>query len=279
MPLRTTVTLAHSPDADDAFMFYALANKKIDTDGLCFIHELHNIETLNRRAIEGVYDVTAISFHAYPLISKNYALLSCGSSVGDNYGPIIVSKKPIETKELKGKVVAIPGTLTTAFLTLKLFDKNIPHKVIPFDKIPDAVASGEVDAGVLIHEGQVNFESYGLCKVLDLGKWWYEDTGLPLPLGGNAIKRNIETDVAGKVISAMKHSIEFALAHRDDALSYAMKFSRDIGKDKADKFVSMYVNNYTLDLGERGKEAVMALLRKGFEAGIIKDNVDVKFLG
>ena len=256
------ITLAHSVDADDAFMFYALANGKIDTGALSFRHELCDIETLNRKAIDMVYDVTAISFAAYPYIAKSYALLSVGASVGDKYGPVVVAKKNLST--LKGKVIAVPGTLTTAFLTLKLYERDFTHKVVAFDKIPEVVSRGQVDAGVLIHEGQINYDSFGLHKIVDLGEWWWNQTKLPLPLGGNAIKMTLGNEVAQNVQEIIRKSIRYALGNKDEVLNYAMKFARNLDKSRTDKFVGMYVNDFTIELGSSGRQALEILYQKAF---------------
>lgn len=269
------ITLAHSPDADDAFMFYALVKGKIRTNGISFRFELSDIETLNRQAIEGIYDVAAISFAAYPYIYKNYKLLSVGASVGENYGPIVVAKKKLDT--LKEKTIAVPGTLTTAYLALKLYEQNFTDRVIAFDKIPQEVISGEVDAGVLIHEGQLNYEGLGLHKVVDLGQWWWNETKLPLPLGGNVIKRSLDIDLAKKVQEIIRQSIKYALEHKDEALGYAIKFARNLDKNRAAKFVGMYVNDYTLDLGQRGKEGLKILFQKANSIGLIKEKVFLEF--
>ena len=272
------ITIAHSPDSDDAFMFYGLATNKVRVAGLKFTHALRDIETLNRNAIEGVYDVTAISFHAYPYLQDTYTLMSCGGSVGEQYGPMIVALRSIQLDELKNRKVAVPGTLTTAYLAMKLFSPGIKTEVVPFDQIIPQVVAGKYEAGLIIHEGQLTYESSGLYKILDLGKWWYDETGLPLPLGGNAIRRSLGKELIGTVTQALRDSIQYGLDHRDEALAYAMQFARDLDPQKADRFVGMYVNERTLDYGTDGKEAIVRLLQKGYEAGIIPNQPRVEFV-
>ena len=272
------ITIAHSPDSDDAFMFYGLATNKVRVAGLKFTHALRDIETLNRKAMEGVYDVTAISFHAYPYLQDTYTLMSCGGSVGEQYGPMIVALRSIQLDELKNRKVAVPGTLTTAYLAMKLFSPGIETEVVPFDQIIPQVVAGKYQAGLIIHEGQLTYESSGLHKILDLGKWWYDETGLPLPLGGNAIRRSLGKELIGTVTQALRDSIQYGLDHRDEALAYAMQFARDLDPQKADRFVGMYVNERTLDYGSDGKEAVVRLLKKGYEAGIIPNQPRVEFV-
>lgn len=274
-----TITVAHSPDSDDAFMFYALANEKIDTGDLRFEHVLEDIQTLNEKAVRGVYDVTAISFHAYAYIADKYALLPHGASIGDNYGPIVVSREPIDAKDLSKFKVAVPGKLTSAFLALRIFNPEFAYEVVPFDRIIEAVQEGRADAGLLIHEGQLFYQSMGLHKVLDLGQWWHERTGLPLPMGGNAIRRELGPEVMRKVSGYLHESIKYSLEHREDALEYAMQFARDMKPELADRFVSMWVNDLTLDYTERGREAVRLLLKEGYERGIIPNRVEVEFIG
>lgn len=273
-----SITLAHSPDSDDAFMFYALTHNKIDRCALTFSHKLYDIEKLNRYAKKGIYDVTAISFHAYPAIYKHYALLTCGASVGDKYGPIVVAKKPLKMSELRNKTIAIPGTLTTAFLVLKLFERNFRHKIVPFNKILETVANGIVDAGILIHEGQLNYTDYKLKKVIDLGEKWFRETSLPLPLGGVAVKMGLGNKLITQIASCIKASIQYALSHREEALSYAKKYARNLDFARTNRFIGMYVNDYTIDIGREGKKAVELLLRKGFEAGIIKKLVKLDWI-
>lgn len=273
-----TISVAHSPDSDDAFMFYALATNKLDTGDLRFTHVLKDIQTLNEEAARGRYDVTAISFHAYAYITDKYALLPHGASIGDKYGPIVVSREPVPATDLSSLKVAIPGTLTSAFLALRIFNSEFDYKVIPFDRIIEAVQDGRCDAGLLIHEGQLFYQSLGLSKVIDLGEWWHERTGLPLPMGGNAIRRDLGVEMMKKVSRYLGESIRYSLAHREDALQYAMRFARDMEPALADRFVRMWVNELTLDYTERGRQAVRRLLREGFERGIIPHRVEVEFV-
>ncbi len=263
------ITVAHSPDSDDAFMFYGLATNKVRVPGLKFTHTLTDIETLNRKALDGFYDVTAISFHAYPYLQDKYALMPSGGSVGESYGPMIVSPKHFSLDEIRKVKIAVPGTMTTAFLSLKLFAPEIETEVVPFDQIIPAVLAGKYEAGLIIHEGQLTYGRSGLYKVLDMGKWWHDLTGLPLPLGGNAIKRSLGPDLMASVCVALRNSIQYALDHRGEALEYAMQFARDLDVQSADKFVGMYVNERTLDYGADGRAAVAKLLDMGFEKGII----------
>lgn len=272
------ITIAHSPDSDDAFMFYGLATNKVRVPGLRFTHTLTDIETLNRKAMQGVYDVTAISFHAYPYLQDKYALMPCGGSVGEQYGPMIVAPRAISLEEVKKIKVAVPGTLTTAYLVLKLLSPSIETEVVPFDQIIPEILAGKFEAGLIIHEGQLTYESSGLCKILDLGKWWHEQTGLPLPLGGNAIRRSLGKELIATVTQALRDSIQYGLGHREEALAYAMQFARDLDPQKADRFVGMYVNERTLDYGADGKEAVARLLKMGHEAGIIPNPPNVEFV-
>ena len=271
------VSVAHSPDSDDAFMFYGLATNKIRVPGLKFNHTLADIETLNRKAMEGIYDVTAISFHAYPYIQDKYALMACGGSVGERYGPMVVAPRSCGLEELKRMKVAVPGTLTTAYLALKLFAPKIETAVVPFDQIVSEVVNGKFEAGLIIHEGQLTYESAGLHRILDLGRWWAELTGLPLPLGGNAIRRDLGPELIASINKALRDSIQYALDHREEALAYAMQFARDLDHQTADRFVGMYVNARTLDYGEDGKEAVARLLGMGHRAGIIPHEPRVEF--
>jgi 5,8-dihydroxy-2-naphthoate synthase len=275
------ISIAHSPDSDDAFMFYALATNKVRMPGLRFTHTLCDIETLNQKARDGngVYDVTAISFHAYPYIQDNYALLPSGGSVGDGYGPMIVAAQGFSQSEIKRKRIAVPGTLTTAYLALKLFAPGIETEVVPFDQIISQVVEGKYEAGLIIHEGQLTYSKAGLQRIVDLGKWWLKVTGLPLPLGGNAIRRSLGPDLTASVSKALRDSIQYALDHRDEALAYAMQFARDVDSQLADKFVGMYVNERTLDYGPDGREAVRRLLDMGHKAGIIPREARVDFVG
>jgi 5,8-dihydroxy-2-naphthoate synthase len=272
-----TITVAHSPDSDDAFMFYGLATNKLDTGNLSFTHVLKDIQTLNEEAFRGTYDVTAISFHAYAYIADKYMLLPHGASIGDNYGPVLVSQEPAQPEDVSKLKIAVPGTLTSAFLALRIFNPDFQYEVVPFDKIIEAVQSGRCDAGLLIHEGQLFYESIGLHKVLDLGQWWHEKTGLPLPMGGNAIRRDLGTDTVSQVSDCLRESIRYSLANREDALEYAMQFARDMDTALADRFVAMWVNDLTLDYTERGREAVRRILAEGFERGIIPNRTLVEF--
>jgi len=275
------ITIAHSPDSDDAFMFYGLATNKIQVHGLRFSHTLCDIQSLNQKAMqgdEGVYDVTAISFHAYPYIQDRYRLMTCGGSVGEGYGPMIVAPRAITTTEIKQKLIAIPGKLTTAYLALQLFAPGIETEVVPFDEIIPSVMQGKYEAGLIIHEGQLTYDRSGLHRVVDLGKWWLQMTGLPLPLGGNAIRRSLGRELISSVSSALRDSIQYALDHREQALAYAMQFARDLDPQMADKFVGMYVNERTLDYGPDGKEAIRRLLDMGHRAGIIPVEPLVEFV-
>jgi 1,4-dihydroxy-6-naphthoate synthase len=272
-----TISVAHSPDSDDAFMFYGLATNKLDTGNLSFTHVLRDIQTLNEEAFRGTYDVTAISFHAYAYISDRYVLLPHGASIGDNYGPIVVSREPVEPSEISSLKIAVPGKLTSAFLALRIFSPDFQYEVIPFDKIIAAVQSGQCDAGLLIHEGQLFYESMGLHKVLDLGEWWHQRTGLPLPMGGNAIRRDLGPEIIRQVSHYLRESIRYSLANREDALEYAMQFARDMDPGLADRFVAMWVNDLTLDYTDRGREAVERILKEGFERGIIPNLPTVEF--
>jgi 1,4-dihydroxy-6-naphthoate synthase len=273
-----TISIAHSPDSDDAFMFYGLATNKVRVPGLKFTHTLCDIETLNRKAMEGVYDVTAISFHAYPYIQEQYALMSCGGSVGEGYGPMIVAAKALSIAEIKTRRIAVPGTMTTAYLALKLFAPQIETEVVPFDQIIPQVLAGKHEAGLIIHEGQLTYAKSGLHRILDLGKWWRDKEGLPLPLGGNAIRRELGRETIASISDALKRSIQYALDHREQALNYAMQFARDLDPQSADKFVGMYVNERTLDYGEDGRAAVTLLLDLGHKAGVIPQDPRVEFV-
>jgi 1,4-dihydroxy-6-naphthoate synthase len=272
------ITVAHSPDSDDAFMFYGLATSKVRTPGLRFTHTLCDIETLNQKAREGVYDVTAISFHAYPYVQDNYALMACGGSVGEGYGPMLVSPRPFTQSEVKTKRIAVPGTLTTAFLALQLFAPGVETEVVPFDQIIPQVLEGKYEAGLIIHEGQLTYDKSGLHRIVDLGRWWQKVTGLPLPLGGNAIRRALGPPLMTAVTAALRESIQYALDHREEALSYAMQFARDLDASTADKFVGMYVNERTLDYGPDGREAVRRLLDMGHKAGVIGPEAKVDWV-
>ncbi len=280
-PLDTReISIAHSPDSDDAFMFYALATNKVRANGLRFTHTLSDIESLNRKAMkgDGVYDVTAISFHAYPYIQDKYALMPSGGSVGEGYGPMVVANRPYTENQIKGKRIAIPGTLTTANLVLRLFAPGIETEVVPFDQIIPQVLEGKFEAGLIIHEGQLTYDKSGLHRIVDLGKWWQKVTGLPLPLGGNAIRRELGPELITSVSAALSNSIQYALDHREEALAYSMQFARDLDSQLADKFVGMYVNERTLDYGKDGREAVRRLLDMGHKAGIIPHEPKVEFV-
>ena len=274
------ITIAHSPDSDDAFMFYGLATNKVRSAGIRYTHTLCDIETLNRKAREGegFYDVTAISFHAYPYIQDKYALLSSGGSVGEGYGPMIVSRRPYSEAEVKTKRIAVPGTLTTAYLVLKLYAPGVETEVVPFDQIIPQVLEGRYDAGLIIHEGQLTFDKSGLHRIVDMGRWWQRVTGLPLPLGGNAIRRSLGPQLMSVVGKALRESIQYALDHREEALAYAMQFARDLETSLADKFVGMYVNERTLDYGADGREAIRRLLDMGQKAGVIPFEAKVDFV-
>jgi 1,4-dihydroxy-6-naphthoate synthase len=278
-PALIDISIAHSPDSDDAFMFYGLATNKVRVPGYRFNHTLSDIETLNRRARdEAFYDVTAISFHAYPYLQDKYALMGCGGSVGEGYGPMIVSMKPLAAADL-GKIrIAVPGTLTTAYLALKVFNPALETVTVPFDQIIPEILAGNFDAGLIIHEGQLTYSSSGLHKVIDLGAWWRETTGLVLPLGGNAIRRSLGADSMRIVTKAVRDSIQHALDHREEALEYAMQFARDLDARLANRFVSMYVNDRTLDYGPDGREAIRKLLELGHERGIIPIAPQVEFI-
>jgi 1,4-dihydroxy-6-naphthoate synthase len=277
---ETLIRVGHSPDPDDAFMFYALARDKIDTGPFRFTHEMADIESLNQRALSGALEVSAISLHMYPYIADQYAVLACGCSMGDGYGPMVVTRGPSKLADLRGKTIAIPGERTTAFLALNLClgRGTFEHTVMMFDEIPAAVAEGKVDAGLLIHEAQLTHESMGLKCVVDLGVWWQDDTGLPLPLGGNVIRRDLGPDTMRDVARLLKASVQFSLDHRDDALAYAEQYGRDLDRPLTDQFVGMYVNKWTLDYGPRGREAVRLLLERGAEAGIVPPCGDIDFV-
>jgi len=272
------IKLAHSPDSDDAFMFYALATHKLSTPGYRYTHVLSDIQALNEAALTETYDVTALSFAAYPTLRDKYILLDCGASFGENYGPIVVAAKPLKAQEIAGKRVAVPGLKTTAYLTLKLFEPSFEAVVMPFDKILEAVKNEVVDAGLLIHEGQLLFPQLGLHRVLDLGVWWHEQTGMPLPLGGNAVRRALGPEVGRHIARTIRNSVEYGLEHREEALNYAMQFARDMETELADKFVGMYVNKWTLGYGERGRRAVIELIERGTKAGLLPGPPEVEFL-
>ncbi len=274
----TTIHVAHSPDSDDAFMFYALASGKIDTEGLTYVHELQDIETLNQRAMRGELEVTAVSIHAYAYLSHLYALLPHGASMGDRYGPRLVGREPLARADIRGKRIAIPGMLTSAYLALRLFEPDFEPVVTPFDQIEDAVVDGKVDLGLLIHEGQLTFGERGLHLIQDMGEWWFGETGLPLPLGGNVVRKDLGEDLTRKVSRHLRDSIAYGLEHRVGALDHAMQYARGLDRSKADAFVGMYVNDWTLDYGDRGRQAVNQLLQRGVAEGIITKPVTVEFV-
>ncbi len=272
------ITIAHSPDADDAFMFYALAAGKVGDPGLEVVHVLQDIQTLNERAFGGTYEVTAVSFHAYAYLSDRYALLPHGASMGDGYGPMILAREPIAPELLRGMRIAVPGKFTTAVLALGLWHPGLDQIVMSFDQIPEAVLAGRVDAGLIIHEGQVTYRSLGLHKILDLGAWWTAETGLPLPLGGNVIRKDLGPVMMRRVSRLLRESIQYGLAHRQEALAHAMRYGRGLDAPLADRFVEMYVNQWTLDYGERGREAVRCLLRRGHAAGVLPSPIEPEFI-
>jgi 1,4-dihydroxy-6-naphthoate synthase len=278
VPQLREISVAHSPDSDDAFMFYGLATNKVRVPGLKFTHTLSDIETLNRKAREAFYDLTAVSFHAYPYLQDQYALLPSGGSVGEGYGPMIVANKELTPEQIKTRKIAVPGTLTTAYLVLKLFAPEVQTEVVPFDQIIPQILEGRYEAGLIIHEGQLTYSKSGLHRVVDFGKWWREQTALPLPLGGNAIKRDLGLELMHEVSVALRNSIQYALDHRDEALEYAMQFARDLDRQSASKFVSMYVNERTLDYGQEGRQAIVRLLEMGCDQGIIPHKPRVDFI-
>lgn len=275
-PALLEITCAHSPDSDDAFMFYGLATKKVRSRLLTFRHVLEDIESLNQKAMQGLYELTAISYHAYPYVADKYVLMASGSSVGDGYGPMVVSARHMSTDDIKGKRIAVPGTMTTAFLALKLFQPDFEHVVTPFDKILEAVKDHEVDAGLVIHEGQLTYGHGGLHNVLDLGKWFKTKYQLPLPLGANALRRNLTAEVQAECSRLMRESIQYSLEHREEALNYAMQFARDLEPALAEQFVGMYVNHYTVDGGEIVRCAAQKLLDLGYDAGLIPHKITVE---
>ncbi len=271
--------LGHSPDSDDAFMFYGLAENKVPTEGFTFEHILKDIETLNQWAREGRLEITAISVHAYAYVADKYAILSHGASMGDNYGPMVVAREPVSVEWLRGKRIAVPGTMTSAFLALRLFLGEFEYEVIPFDQIMEAVRDGKVDAGLLIHEGQLTHRQYGLHEVVDLGKWWFKETsGLPLPLGVNAVRRDLGAEKMAALSRVLKASIAYGLEHRAAALSHAMQYARGLETQTADTFVGMYVNDWTLDMGPRGQESIRLFLKRAYEQGVIDHEVPVDFV-
>lgn len=291
--MKTLLRLGHSPDPDDAFMFYALANDKFDTGRWSFEHILQDIQTLNQRAMKGELEISAISIHAFPYVADKYALMACGSSMGDGYGPMVVTRTPMNVEDLRGKTIAVPGKLTTAFLTLQLLlgkgveasPQTADHRpptfrfvLAMFDEIPKLVADGKVDAGLLIHEGQLTFKRLGLHLVVDLGVWWQEKTGLPLPLGGNVIRRDLGHAAMNEITGILKRSIRYSLEHRREAVEYALQFGRDLDRDLADRFVGMYVNDWTIDYGPRGRAAIEKLLADGAAAGLVPPIEQIEFV-
>lgn len=278
MPSPVPIVCAHSPDSDDAYMFYALATRKIRSNLVEFQHELSDIETLNKKARVGEYELTAVSYHAYPYIADKYALMAAGSSIGDGYGPMVVAAKPLAVEELKGKRIAIPGRLTTSYLTLRLMQPDFEAIDTPFDEILDAVKEGRADAGLIIHEAQLTYGKSGFHNVIDLGRWFKSQYGLPLPLGANALRRDLAPEIATECCRLMRDSIQYALDHREEALNYAMQFARDMEPALAEKFVGMYVNHYTVDCGEIVPKAAQKLLDLGHEAGLIPNRVELEFV-
>jgi len=272
------ITIAHSPDSDDAFMFYGLAKGGVPTGDLEVSHVLTDIETLNRHAQEGRYEVTAVSFHAYPYVADRYALMPCGGSIGDGYGPLLVAREPMDPRSVAGKTVAVPGTLTSAYLALQLFAPGVATRVVPFDLVLDEVREGRAEVGLVIHEGQLTYGGQRLVKVTDLGAWWKEETGLPLPLGGNAVRRDLGKEMMVRLTRLVRATVEHSLAHRPQALEYAMSFARGMDPAVADRFVGMWVNGMTVEMGERGRRAVQAFLDRGFEAGVVPRRVALDFV-
>jgi 1,4-dihydroxy-6-naphthoate synthase len=278
-PAPVEIKLAHSPDSDDAFMFYALATHKLSTPGYKYTHILSDIQSLNEAALAETYDVTAVSFAAYPELRDKYVLLDCGASFGEGYGPIVVSTKAMKGQELAGKRIAVPGIKTSAYLTLRLFEANFEPVVMPFDKIIDALQNNLVEAGLLIHEGQLFFQEKGLHKVIDLGIWWQEETGLPLPLGGNVVRKALGPRLGRQIAKTIRNSVTYGLEHREEALNYAMQFAREMNMELADAFIGMYVNKWTLGYGEKGRQAVKELIVRGTRAGLLPEPPVVEFLG
>jgi len=272
------ITIAHSPDSDDAFMFYGLARGGVPTGDLEVSHVLTDIETLNRHAQDGRHEVTAISFHAYPAVAERYALMPCGGSIGDGYGPLVVAREGCDASQIARMTVAVPGTLTSAYLALQLFAPGVATRVVPFDRILDEVREGRAEAGLVIHEGQLTYGGQGLVKLLDLGQWWKQETGLPLPLGGNAVRRDLGQELVARLTRLVRETVKHSLAHRPQALEYAMSFARGMDPGVADRFVGMWVNDMTVEMGERGRRAVQLFLDRGFEAGVIPRKVSVDFV-
>jgi 1,4-dihydroxy-6-naphthoate synthase len=276
---KKTLTLGHSPDPDDAFMFYGLASGQVDSKGWKFEHILQDIQTLNERARREELDISAVSIHAFSYIADKYALLACGASMGDNYGPMVVARENFPISQLAGKKIAIPGTMTTAFLTLRLALGEFPYEVVPFDEILEQVESGKFDAGLIIHEGQLTYAQHGLVKILDLGEWWMNRHQLPLPLGGNVVRKALGAEAVTEIAGILKESIQFGLQNREEAVKHSLQWARGMGFDLADKFVGMYVNDYTLDYGEKGRKAVQLLLKEAADHKIIPQKPNVEFVG
>jgi 1,4-dihydroxy-6-naphthoate synthase len=272
------ISIAHSPDSDDAFMFYGLARGGVPTGDLEVSHVLTDIETLNRHAQEGRHEVTAISFHAYPFVADRYALMPCGGSIGDGYGPLLVAREAASPEAIRGMTIAVPGTLTSAYLALQLYAPGVATRVVPFDRILDEVREGRAEAGLVIHEGQLTYGGQGLVKLVDLGVWWKAETGLPLPLGGNAVRRDLGPELVARLTRLVRETVQHSLAHRPQALEYAMSFARGMDPDVADRFVGMWVNDMTLEMGERGRRAVQTFLDRGVEAGVLPQRVVVDFV-
>jgi len=272
------ITIAHSPDSDDAFMFYGLARGGVPTGDLEVSHVLTDIETLNRHAQDGRHEVTAISFHAYPAVAERYALMPCGGSIGDGYGPLVVAREGCDASQIARMTVAVPGTLTSAYLALQLFAPGVATRVVPFDRILDEVREGRAEVGLIIHEGQLTYGGQGLVKLLDLGQWWKQETGLPLPPGGNAVRRDLGQELVARLTRLVRETVKHSLAHRPQALEYAMSFARGMDPGVADRFVGMWVNDMTVEMGERGRRAVQLFLDRGFEAGVIPRKVSVDFV-
>jgi len=275
---RRELVIAHSPDSDDAFMFYALATRKLRARGLKLTHHLEDIQTLNRKAGEGVYEITAISIAAYPYVQDRYRMFSTGGSIGDGYGPIVVASRPCSVEELKGKRIAVPGELTSAYLALRLLEPDFEAKVVSFDRILDTVKNGDADAGLIIHEGQLTFDRLGLHRVVDLGRWWQQQEKLPLPMGAVAVRRDLPPELQEEMQKLIRRSVEYAMEHREEALSYALQFGRDLDQPLADKFVGMWVNQLTLDMGDRGREGVRRMLRLGHQHGFVPDVGEIDFV-
>jgi len=273
-----TIRFGHSPDPDDAFMFYAIAKNKIDTKEFRIAHVVEDIESLNQRALKAELEVTAVSVHAYAYVHHQYAIMRSGASMGDQYGPILVASKPFDSKDLRGKKIAVPGMLTTAFLALKLFEKNFSYIIVPFDKILDQVKSGKVDCGLVIHEGQLTYQEHGLHKILDLGEWWWHQTGLPLPLGVDVIRKNLGLEKMRLFSQVFKESILYSLGHRKEALYYALPYGRGISEETSDQFVGMYVNDYTVDLGQNGEESIRELLKRGYDQNVLSEKIIPEFI-